>query len=41
MEEGLLQAFLGMVKYCRQYMADCATIAHPLTSLTSKDELWN
>ena len=35
-----LQAFLGTVGYYRQYLADFATIAKPLTVLTSKGTPW-
>ena len=31
-----IQAFLGMVGFYRQYIADFATVARPLTFLTSK-----
>ena len=31
-----LQAFLGTIGYYRQYIADFATIARPLSGLTSK-----
>ena len=36
-----LQAFLGTVGYYRQYIADFATVARPLTVLTSKDTSWS
>ena len=35
-----LQAFLGTVGYYRQYVADYATIAKPLTTLTCKGNPW-
>ena len=35
-----IQAFLGMVGYYRQYIDDFATVARPLTRLTSKDTPW-
>ena len=35
-----IQAFLGMVGYYCQYIADFATVAQPLTYLTSKGVPW-
>ena len=35
-----MQAFLGMVGYYRQYIADFATVARPLAYLTSKGVPW-
>ena len=36
-----LQAFLSTVGYYRQYIANFATIAHPLSRLTSKGVTWS